>query len=87
MRQEVVMRILRHLLVYPYNSLGSQLPNVMLELIPAPFLLLGEQSSRNEAIFAGQVQQDGQVAIELNGHGANIGVVNNRGIPKDIGLL
>ena len=76
MRQEVKVRILRHLLVDPYYPLCSQLPDAVLKLILAPPLFLGQQSRRNEAVFAGQVQQDSQVVIELNGHGTNISIVN-----------
>ena len=52
MRQEIVVMILRNLFVHPEHPLGSQLANVVLKLLRTPSFLLGQQFSRNKAVFA-----------------------------------
>lgn len=87
MGQEIEVRVLRDVLIDPEYALDSEISNVVLELLFTPLLLPRQEFRRNEAVFAGEIEQKTQVGIEFQRNGADIGSVNDRCISKDIRLL
>lgn len=87
MRQEIEVRILRDVLVDPKYALYSEISDVVLKLLSAPFLFPSQKFRRNKAVFAGEIEQKAQVCIEFQRDGADIGSVDDGCISKDISLL